>query len=237
MPGQAGEAGDPASGRMSATVYDSILELIAAGAVAPNRRLPSETELARRFAASRPVVREALMRLRDDGVIVSRKGSGSYLRRQPDVTPFGLSPLTTLADMQRCFEFRASIEGAAAELAADRWVDADLREIEAALDELAACCVNGSFGVEPDRRLHVAIAAAAHNPYHVAIVSAVMPHIAVGISLLRSVPMMRCPDRLALVHDEHAAIAAAIRDRDARRARQAMEAHLANSRERIFRWE
>ena len=55
-------------------VYDEVFALIANGEFAENTRLPSETELGRRFGASRPVVREALARLRDDGLIQSRQG-------------------------------------------------------------------------------------------------------------------------------------------------------------------
>jgi GntR family transcriptional regulator, transcriptional repressor for pyruvate dehydrogenase complex len=40
-------------------------------------RLPSETALAQQFAVSRPIVREALVRLRDHGLIKSVRGSGS----------------------------------------------------------------------------------------------------------------------------------------------------------------
>ena len=63
--------------KRSAGIYERLFELIVAGEFTVNARLPSETELARRFGASRPVVREAPARLRDDGLIVSRQGSGS----------------------------------------------------------------------------------------------------------------------------------------------------------------
>ena len=75
---------DALEGKLSGGIYAQIFERILAGEYPMNARLPAETELARRFGASRPVVREALARLREDGVIVSRQGSGSYVKRRPD---------------------------------------------------------------------------------------------------------------------------------------------------------
>ena len=56
----------PRSGgaKRSAAIYDGVVSLIVSGEFAQNARLPSESELAHRFGASRPVVREALARLR-----------------------------------------------------------------------------------------------------------------------------------------------------------------------------
>ncbi len=73
------------STRLSTVVYEGIVALISRGDFALSSRLPSETRLSGMFGASRPVVREALARLREDGVIVSRQGSGSFVRRRPDV--------------------------------------------------------------------------------------------------------------------------------------------------------
>src|SRR5918996_3809938 len=100
--------------KRSAAIYDSIVGLIVSGEFAENARLPSEVELARRFGASRPVVREALARLRDDGLIVSRQGSGSYVKRRPDQAVLQFVPVGSIAHLQRCFQFRLGLEGAAA---------------------------------------------------------------------------------------------------------------------------
>src|SRR5688572_9204859 len=88
------ETGSPA--RLSEAIYDGIVELIARGDFALNSRLPSEAELSARFGASRPVVREALGRLREDGLIVSRQGSGSYVRRQPDLAVLRFNQVRSL---------------------------------------------------------------------------------------------------------------------------------------------
>jgi DNA-binding FadR family transcriptional regulator len=88
--------------KRSSAIYHQIVELIVTGEFAVNNRLPSEIELARRFGASRPVVREALARLRDDGIVVSRQGSGSYVKQRPDMAVLHFAPFGSIADIQRC---------------------------------------------------------------------------------------------------------------------------------------
>jgi GntR family transcriptional regulator, transcriptional repressor for pyruvate dehydrogenase complex len=225
---------DSVEAKLSAGIYEQLFERIVAGEFPVNARLPSETELSRRFGASRPVVREALARLRDDGVIVSRQGSGSYVRRRPDNAVLQFVPVGSIADIQRCFEFRVGLEGAAAALAAARWEDEDLDEIKAALAGLDSCIATGQLGVEADEHFHRAVARATHNHYHVAVQVSLQPHIAFGMSLTRNLSLLRTRERLRLVQDEHVAILRAIEARDGEGARAAMETHIENARQRMF---
>lgn len=220
--------------KRSARIYQHIIEIIVAGEFAVNERLPSETDLAARFGASRPVVREALARLRDDGVIVSRQGSGSYVKRRPDVAVLNLSTGGSIDDIQRCFEFRHGLEGTAAALAAERWEEPDLAEIRAAYDALELTIKNAELGVEADEHFHIAVARATHNPYYVSVQSSLQPHIRYGMNLTRNLSMMRTAERVRLVQDEHNAILEAIAARRPDAARDAMQRHIANARRRVF---
>ncbi|MGH7748616.1 MAG: GntR family transcriptional regulator, partial [Candidatus Dormibacteria bacterium] len=58
---------------------------------APGERLPSGTELAKRYGVARMTVQHALGVLRDDGLIVSRQGSGVFVRERTE-RPIGLRP-------------------------------------------------------------------------------------------------------------------------------------------------
>src|SRR5260370_40326816 len=64
--------------RLADQLAQRIATLIDRGEFAEGGRLPAESELADRFGVSRPVIREALSRLRVIGMIVSRRGSGRY---------------------------------------------------------------------------------------------------------------------------------------------------------------
>jgi DNA-binding FadR family transcriptional regulator len=219
--------------RRSGGIYEQIFERIVSGELAVNARLPSETDLARSCGASRPVVREALARLREDGIIVSRQGSGSYVKRRPDSAILRFVPVSSIADVQRGFEFRAGLEGAAAALAAERWEEPDIAEIRRALAALDRCIANGELGVDADVHFHRAIAQATHNPYHIAVQATLQAQIAFGMNLTRNLSL-RDASRLRLVQDEHVAIVAALEARDAGSARAAMERHIENARRRMF---
>jgi DNA-binding FadR family transcriptional regulator len=226
------EVGGPV--RLSAAIYDGIVELIANGEFALNSRMPSEVRLSAMFNASRPVVREALARLREDGVVVSRQGSGSYVRRQPDRAVLNLAPVGSVADVQRCFEFRAGLEPVAAALAALRWEPQDMRSIEECMEALERCVTSGVLGADEDNRLHEAIADATHNQYHGSVQRLLRPHIAAGMNITRSLSLMRSEDRIRLVQDEHVAIIEALRCRAADAAHKHMQTHILNARRRMF---
>lgn len=220
--------------RLSSAVYDGIVALIARGDFAINTRLPSEARLSQIFEASRPVVREALARLREDGLVVSQRGSGSYVRGKPDLTVAELLPVGSIDDVQRCFEFREGLEPVAARHAAARWEPADMREIDAAMEALERCVLAGALGAEEDSRLHEAIADAAHNQYYATVQRQLAPHIATGMNITRSLSLRRTTERIRQVQDEHVAIVDAIRRRDADTAAELMQVHIQNARRRMF---
>lgn len=56
---------------------------IAAGTLAPGGALESEAALGRRYAASRVTIRRALSALREEGLLVSRKGAGWFVAADP----------------------------------------------------------------------------------------------------------------------------------------------------------
>lgn len=220
--------------RLSAAVYDGIVALITRGDFAINTRLPSEARLSEIFEASRPVVREALARLREDGLVVSQRGSGSYVRGKPDPTVAELLPVGSIDDVQRCFEFREGLEPVAARHAAARWEPEDMRAIEAAMEALERCVLAGELGADEDSRLHEAIADAAHNQYYSAVQRQLKPHISTGMNITRSLSLRRTNERMRQVQDEHVAIVNAIRRRDGDAAADLMHAHIQNARRRMF---
>ncbi len=125
--GVAGDPPIPAVRRLLPDrVYQSLLRQILAGEMRPDERLPSEHQLAAQFLVSRPVVREALQHLREEKPIFSRRGAGRFVC--PGVAPspvrqpaLGFAPVETIADIQRCYEFRLTIEPEQVYRAARRW--------------------------------------------------------------------------------------------------------------------
>ena len=59
--------------------------------LAPGERLPSQTDLAKRYGVARMTVQQSLRILRDENLIVSRQGSGVFVRERTG-KPVGLRP-------------------------------------------------------------------------------------------------------------------------------------------------
>ncbi|MCW3158634.1 GntR family transcriptional regulator [Micropruina sonneratiae] len=64
---------------------------ILTGRVAPGERLPSQTELAKRYGVARMTVQQALRLLKDEYLVVSRQGSGVFARQRME-RPVGIRP-------------------------------------------------------------------------------------------------------------------------------------------------
>ena len=86
--------------KLADRVYDRVFEAISLGKWPEGRRIPTENQLCNMFSVSRSVVREALARLRSDGVIISRQGSGSYVHRKPDTQLLEYAPAGNIAGMR-----------------------------------------------------------------------------------------------------------------------------------------
>ncbi|MBO0903719.1 FadR/GntR family transcriptional regulator [Jiella sonneratiae] len=214
-------------------VYHLLYSRISNGDYAANGKLPTEAKLALEFDVSRPVLRAALERLRADGLVYSRQGAGSYVR-SPRSKSLGFAKVETIADIQRCYEFRLTIETEAAFMAAERRNEAVMGEIQEALDLLDVATGSLTHREDADFAFHLAVTRAANNQYYEASMRALREHIHVGMKMHGQSLMSDAPKGLREVLAEHNAIFAAIRERRARDAREAMRQHIINSRDRLF---
>ncbi|VFR16670.1 Transcriptional regulator, GntR family [plant metagenome] len=220
--------------KYSDQIYEEIMARIVSGALPEGERLPAESEMAETFGVSRPVIREALARLRADGVIVSRHGSGSYVQRKPAVDFLQLAPIGGVADLLRAYEYRVALEGEVAWLAAERRTETDLRLLSAALKDMRAAMDERRVGAEADLRFHRAIAAATKNPLFEFSMQALSEYIAEGVALTRKLSLKVGRARLELVQAEHERIYQAVRAHDSAGAREAMRSHIDNARLRML---
>ncbi len=90
-----------------ASIWNSIAETLRAdildGCYRPGEKLPTETELARRFGVNRHTLRRAVAALAAEGLLRSQRGSGVYVRPRPVTLPIcgGLDLPVQLADSAR----------------------------------------------------------------------------------------------------------------------------------------
>ena len=214
-------------------VHDSIRRLIVSGEYETGGRLPGENTLATHFDVSRPVVRAALKRLRDEGLVSSRQGSGSYVDAPAAPKVLAFQPLETIADLQRCYEFRLTFEPEAAALAAQRHSEENLSEIGTLLQVMRDAAERRNHREDADFGFHLAITRAAGNQYFETSMRALRDHIAVGMKF-HGLSLKSVSGGLDHVLEEHAAIYDAIKSKDAESARAAMKAHVKGSRDRLF---
>ncbi len=216
-------------------VYGKLLERIQTGEYGPESRLPAEHDLAAMFDVSRPIVRDALSRLKEQGIIYSRQGAGSFVRGElPPAAVLAYAPVENIADIQRCYEFRLTLEPEAAYYAAKRRDKAAIAKIAAALNQMKDATQHKLHREDADFSFHKAITDASNNHFYASSMEALKQHIAVGMHLHGL--SLQGPTRGGLEHvlEEHRTIYNAIVEGRAEDAREAMRKHLEGSRDRLF---
>jgi DNA-binding GntR family transcriptional regulator len=135
----------------STEVYEELRQAIVEGAIRPNERL-IEIELAEKLGVSRTPVRESMLRLAGDGLIVSHRRGWVVREHSTD-------------EIREVYEIRAALEGFAAGLAAQRASDAELKAIEKNHQDYIDTVKNSSRGelVEHNDAFHEAVISAARN--------------------------------------------------------------------------
>jgi DNA-binding LacI/PurR family transcriptional regulator len=73
-----------AGGPKYRVIFESLKESILSGEYGPGTRLPSETDLVRRFGVSRMTIVKAVRELQQLGLVVRRVGSGTYATSRAD---------------------------------------------------------------------------------------------------------------------------------------------------------
>ena len=204
------------------------------GSLAPGAKLPSETELIEEHGVSRTVVREAVTRLRAEGLVETFQGRGSFVLAIPEPTSFTVeaSAIRSHHDVLAMIDFRLGVESEAAFLAAARRSTEATEQVRAALEAFSVA--EPDEAVEADFTFHRSIAAATGNRFYLDLVDSLGP-------MMIMLPRTRLPEEFSLtdathverVRREHDNVAAAVLAGDPETARAAMRVHLGNTRRRL----
>lgn len=215
---------------LSETLAAQLLQRIRSAGLAPGDSLPSEKTLGEQFGVSRAVVREAISRLKAEGYVLTRQGAGAFVT-MPGERSFRFAPTPETGDAE-VFELRALIESGAAELAALRREASDLDALSAALAAMEAALQGEGDGAAADDAFHAAVAQATHNRQVQAFLQFVAQQFSASRSPTWSAEGM-ASGRARIAQQEHHALFAAIRTRDAGAARREALAHLAGAAARL----
>ncbi len=151
------------------SVWEQFVDKLNSGYFKFGEKLPSENEMCKQLQVSRPVLREVLRTLRYMGYIESVQGGGNYISRMPLSSTFSTIKLKLAMEQSvviKIWELRYIIEVETAGLAAERATDAEIAEIEAALQNYGEQVANGASREslsEAGEKFHEAITKAAHN--------------------------------------------------------------------------
>jgi GntR family transcriptional regulator, transcriptional repressor for pyruvate dehydrogenase complex len=220
--------------RLPARVAELISAEIRSGRLKPGARLPTEQELSARLGVSRNVVREAIARLRSDGIVESRQGVGAFLLRTESWTSlrFDAKALEDLAEFQLFFELRAMIEIDAAGLAAQRRQPKAMKDLKAALERMRGSEKWEQGGVDADLDFHRAVALTTGNHYIVKVASFIAQQMRESIAKTRH-GTESIAEMMDVTIAEHQAIYEAIRSGSPSAARKAMSRHISNAAARL----
>ncbi len=221
--------------RLADELSSRIVDAIRDGRFVRGSRLPSITDLARRFGVGAPTLREALKRLESIGLVEIRHGSGVYVTGHPDVVvvpnPLYAAPATRkhLLDL---IDARASIEVETAGLAARNARPEHVARMRTLLEEAAGSLDDDEVLNRTNLAFHREISAASGNAVMAQLLDVLTTLFQAEQRLILDIYGSRAQD-LA----EHEAILEAISASDEGLARQRMRDHLAGVRERLFRWD
>lgn len=219
--------------RLADQLYGQLLEKIVAGELKEGDKLPSENEISRTFEVSRPVIREALLRLQVDGLVYSRQGAGSFVKARPPEGLIKFAEPSDVAGLLRCFEARLPIEGAIASLAAQRATENDIASIKECLLAFESQIKSAGIADKEDLAFHMAVARATGNDIFVSILSSLNTTITSAIRVNLKITKGGSSDRVRKVCEEHEAIFDAIATGDSDGADLAMRYHIHRARMRV----
>jgi GntR family transcriptional regulator, transcriptional repressor for pyruvate dehydrogenase complex len=228
--------GTPARRGSVDDVVALLVSQIQGGRYPTGERLPPERELAEELGVARPTLRRALLRLREEGYLVTRRGphGGNFVSDLARPAEKWLRRLQTDVDhFVEILDYRIAVESHAARLAASRRTEKDLAELEASTNDLKSAVLRASHSdaadvdtvaiasvVKADSRFHEALTTASKNGW-----------LSEGVKRARGELFSAQRGSIyehvvAATIDDHERIVDAIRRGQADEAAEAMRAHL-----------
>ncbi len=204
---------------------EQLATLIRLGVYPHDSTLPPERELAMRLAVSRATLREAMVALRQAGLVQTTRGRGGgsvVTKRGASASARSASRRTaaTREDWIDALDFRRIVEPGAAALAATSLLDEAQRRRLRSAHETVARAKGPAMHRQADSRFHLTIAALSGSTRVIESVTAVQSSLH---EMLCAIPVLET--NIAHSDAQHARIVRAILSQREKGARQVMEEH------------
>jgi DNA-binding GntR family transcriptional regulator len=203
--------------RVTDQVYERLRELIIGGRLAPHDRL-HQARLAQALGVSRTPVREALLRLEQEGLVYSLPGRGLFVK--------GVSA-KEVADL---YEVRMILEPQAARLGCTRATERDLAEVDRALNRVNAPGAGLASAFRANREFHLTLVRPCGNSMLVRVLDNVWDQKA---ALPGFAEYAKVDEMSAQMKREHAELAKAFLTGKANQVEQLVSAHILSAAERV----
>lgn len=200
----------------------------------PGMRLPAERQLSAELGVSRSSLREAIQQLISNGMLISRRGGGTWLRQQP--APWSeqriVEPIRQLLRDDPDYRYdileaRHAIEASTAWHAALRATESDKEKLRYAFDATLKMKQSDDpdLAAQADLRFHLAIAEASHNVVLLQTMRGLFDLLQSSVMQSR-LRMYTQPVIFARITEQHRVMLDAVLAGDAEGARQAAMQHL-----------
>ena len=203
-------SGRPRAATASAKIYSDLRAELVSMQRRPGEVI-SEAEIALSYGVSRTPVREAILKLSDEGLLEIFPQSGIFVARIP------------IAALPEAIIIRKALEATTAQLAAERAAPSQILSLHSILERQREANATGESDAfhRADEMFHAAIAEVAGYPGIWTLIQQVKVH----VDRYRRLTLPQ-QGRITRVIAEHEAILAAIEAHDPAGARTAMEIHL-----------
>ncbi len=163
IPVQEGEGQQGIVGHGANAIRAKLKRAIVTGVYSHGDRLLPERELAASFQTARNTIRSALQQLEDEGLVVRRIGSGTFVNYEGRDAGASLDINASISPLQ-LIEARFAIEPYVTRLAAINATQNDLENMEVILNRLEACGDDKDVFTLLDGEFHEHLARCSRNP-------------------------------------------------------------------------
>lgn len=214
----------------AALLRETLLDKLRSRTWRAGHRIPTERALSEEFSLSRSTVRRVLAELKRKRLITQTVGSGTYVTEQVHEALADLSPAADALSVSpaELMSARLVLEPALIDMAIGNATAADFARMDECNHRAELATTLEDFE-KWDAALHEAIADAAHNGFITGVfhlMSQARAQNEWGVLKRRSAT----PERRLEYQQEHRALVAALKNRDAERARALCLAHLVHVR-------
>ena len=199
---------DTPKSTLTDAVYDLLCRAIIEQALKPGMRLPEDT-VGEQFGVSRTIVRHALVRLENEGLVVTRRNRGAFVAEP------------SLEEARYVFEMRHCLETKVLQLLVERMPTYGFDKLEAHVaKERGVKGKDGPMSIRLAGEFHILLASLTSNSVLARYVSEVVLRCSLIMAMYAKSHSSDC------AVDEHSQIIAALREGDVDKAVRLMEHHL-----------